>query len=264
VGQTESATGEQPAPGEEAAAEQHGSDDNTSAVRREMNQTELSLARSQAVLIMHKLMNRLTKLVTRSLGSDNGSEEATMIAGEPEEHHRMLVTVRDQAAGLAQTEFQQISFGTPGIGPEAGQPEGRRRKGSAETSGTESMEMVNAAARALEDAAARALEDTAARALEGMTTVREQQVNEAVSATGLQATEEQTRFETEVGQVIAHAKSIMEQRSLTGGRRVSRRQSRSRRQEIKLKPSVHGCCLVFPNDTGDDLEYVRSRIEASG
>ena len=61
VGQTESATGEQPAPGEEAAAEQHGSDDNTSAVRREMNQTELSLARSQAVLIMHKLMRQTDK-----------------------------------------------------------------------------------------------------------------------------------------------------------------------------------------------------------
>ena len=94
-----------------------------------------------------------------------------MIADEPEEHHQMLVTVRDQAAGLAQTEFQQISSGIPGIGPEAGQPEGRRRTGSAGTSGTESMEMVNAAARALEDAAARALEDAAARALEGMTTV---------------------------------------------------------------------------------------------
>ena len=149
AGQTESATMGRPAPGEEAAAEQHGNDDNTSAVRRVMNQTELGLARSQAVLIMHKLMSRLTNLVTNSLGSDNGSEEVAMIAGEPEEHHRMLVTVRDQAAGLARTEFQRISFGTPGIGLEARQPEGRQRTGSAGTSGTESMEMVNAAARAL-------------------------------------------------------------------------------------------------------------------
>ena len=126
--QTESATMGRPAPGEEAAAEQHGNGDNTSAVRRVMNRTELGLARSQAVLIMHKLMSRLTNLVTNSLGSDNGSEEVAMIAGEPEEHHRMLVTVRDQAAGLARSEFQRISFGTPGIGLEARQPgEGRRQ-----------------------------------------------------------------------------------------------------------------------------------------
>ena len=97
-----------------------------------------------------------------------------------------------------------------------------------------------------------------------MTAVREQQVNEAASATGLQATEEQTRFETEVGQVIAHAESIMEQRSVDRWERVSRRQSRSRRQEIKLTPSVHCCRLAFPNDTGDNLEYVKSWIEASG
>ena len=53
-------------------------------------------------------------------------------------------------------------------------------------------------------------------------------MNEAVSATGLQATEEQTRFETEVGQVIAQAKSIMEQRSVD-------RWEKSLKEAVKVK-----------------------------
>ena len=197
--QTGSATMGRPTPEEEAAADQHGNGDNTSAVRRVMNQTELGLAQSQAVLIMHKLMGRLTNLVTTSLGSDTGSEEVAMIAGEPEEHHRMLVTVRDQAAGLARSEFQRISFGTPGTGHEARQPEAQNT-GSAGTSGTESMrgaEMFEAA-----------------HALAGLVEEQTRVETEVEQAAARAEDEEQTRFETEVEQVAAHAKNIMKRRTV--------------------------------------------------
>ena len=96
-GETESAAGEQPASGEERASGQHGNEDNISAARRALNQTELMLAQSQAVLIMRGLMNRLTTVVTNSLRSDDGSEEATMIAEGAGEHHQMLIAVRDSS-----------------------------------------------------------------------------------------------------------------------------------------------------------------------
>ena len=161
----------------------------------------------------------------------------------------MLITVRDQAAGLAQTEFQQISSGIRGTGPEAGQPEEERRTGSVPTSRTESMEIMNAAARALEGMTAvrvqqvnetvgavteqqtseavdatelQAVEEQHANETAGAATdvnetvdaVEEQQASEAIDAAELQAVKEQTRFETEVEQVIAQAESIMEQRSV--------------------------------------------------
>ena len=179
-GQTESAAGEQPAPGEGTTAGQHGNEDNISAVRRAMNQTELILAQSQAVLIMQRLMDRLTTLVTSSLRSDNGSEEATMIAEEPGEHHQMLIAVRDQAAGLAQTAFQQIR---------AGQSEEERGTGSAGTSGTESVGIMNAAARALEGMQAVRMHQVN----ETVGAVAEQQASEAVDAAELQAVEEKAR-----------------------------------------------------------------------
>ena len=135
-GQAESATGEQPAPGEEATAEQLGSGDNTSVVMRAMNNVELRLAKSQASIIMHKLMGKLTALVTNSLDGDNGTERNTMMAAASEEHHHMLITVRNQAAEHAReharAEFQKISSMFPqGAEFKAAQPGEEQRTESA-------------------------------------------------------------------------------------------------------------------------------------
>ena len=206
-GQTEPAAGEQPAPGEEtaAAAEQHRNEDGTSAIRRAMSQAELSIAQSQAVLIMHNLVHRLTTLVTHSLRSDNGSEEAAMIANEPPEHHRMLISVRDQATRLAQTEFQQTSSGIRGAGPEAVQLEGVEAVG-----GQQASEAVDTAEPQIADAIVAEVRQ-AMFVVAGDRTRSKAEVERAMTVVA----EEQVRFESEARQVIEHAERVMKRRSVS-------------------------------------------------
>ena len=124
-GEAESAAGEQPASGEETAG-QHGNEGNISAARRALNQAELMLAQSQAVLIMRGLLERLTTIVQNSLRSDNGSEEATMVAEGAGEHHQMLIAVREQAARIAQTTYRRMGQ----MAGQSGEEEGARSTGS--------------------------------------------------------------------------------------------------------------------------------------
>ena len=97
---TERASGDQTASEGQPTNGQSGnnmsSEDNTSMVRRAMNNVELRLARSQATVIIHNLMQELTTFVTRSLGGATGERDA-MMTGVPEEHRQILTTVQAQA-----------------------------------------------------------------------------------------------------------------------------------------------------------------------
>jgi hypothetical protein len=273
-GETESAAGEQPASGEERASGQHRNEDNISAARRALNQTELMLAQSQAVLIMRGLMDRLTTVVTNSLRSDDGSEEATMIAEGAGEHHQMLIAVRAQAAGLARTAFRQVDG-------QSGEEQGARSTGSLRvslgTSGTESASVI-AAARALEELQAanrRQVNETAnavseQRASGVIDAAKSQAVEEEQAELGSPAEQEmevegkskaeQARFEAEVTQVIAQAGNIEEKRSVSKWEKVLREAVKEETAKDRTDVAQALLALGIPDRHWRPLE-VRKKLE---
>ena len=104
---TGTGSGKQGENGSDAYAEGTSGEDDTNMVRRAMNSVELRLARSQATVIIHNLMQELTTFVTRSLGGATGEEDATM-TGVPEEHRHTITTVRAQAESHARTQYKEM------------------------------------------------------------------------------------------------------------------------------------------------------------
>ena len=76
----------------DACAEGTSGEDDTDRFRRAMNNVELRLARSQATVIIHNLMQELTTFVTRSLGGATGEEDVAMTE-IPEEHRHTITAV---------------------------------------------------------------------------------------------------------------------------------------------------------------------------
>jgi hypothetical protein len=106
-----------------------------------MNSVELKLARTQATVIIHNLMQELTTFVTRSLGGATGEEDVTMTE-VPEERRHTITTVCAQAESHARMQYKEMRA-------EAGLPAEQQGQQSDCTTGTASL-VVEEAATALE------------------------------------------------------------------------------------------------------------------
>ena len=153
-------------------------------------------------------MRRLTTVVQNSLSSDNGSEEAAMLAEGSGEHHQMLIAVREQAARIAQTMYRRMGqmVGQSGEGEGARSTDSLRVSHGTSVTGSAGINAANAAALALGEmqAAGRCqLNDTASAAADRQA---DQQAGGVVNAGELQAAEaeaEQTELRSPAEQEAA-------------------------------------------------------------